>query len=220
MRTAPESPRPLRTHARALGSAGAEQPGQPDDLAGAHREGGVAQAAAAGQALHVEQRCAGLDGRGRGVDRLREFAAEHRGDEVDLGDVLHVRDLHRAPVPHHGDPVADGVELVELVAHEDHRHALRLELADDAEEDRHLPVVERGGGLVHDDEPRLETDGACDRHHLLHGGGVVHQRTAHVDALHREARQQGARLGVHRRPVEQSESRFSRPREMFSVTER
>ena len=66
------------------------------------------------------------------------------------------RDGDGAAVAHDRHPVADGIELVELVADEDHRHALALELADDVEQHRDLVLVEGAGGLVHDHELGLE----------------------------------------------------------------
>ena len=110
-----------------------------------------------------------------------EVAAEHGGDQLQLGHLGHRRDGDGAAVAHDRDPVADRVELVELVADEDHRHALALELADHVEQDRDLVLVERAGRLVHDHQLGLERDRAGDRHHLLDGGVEAHQRPAHVD---------------------------------------
>ena len=71
-------------------------------------------------------------GRGKsgrmGAHRL-EVAPEHRRDEVELVDIGHAAGHHRAPVAHHRDAVADLIELVEPMADEDDRHALRAQAA-------------------------------------------------------------------------------------------
>ena len=78
--------------------------------------------------------------RRRTVGRSRPSMA---ATSCELGHLGHRRDGDGAAVAHDGDPVADGVELVELVADEDHRDARRLELADDVEQDVDLVLVER-----------------------------------------------------------------------------
>jgi hypothetical protein len=80
-----------------------------------------------------------------------------------------------------------------------------LELADHAEQHLDLALVEGGGRLVHDHELGVEADGAGDGHHLLHGGGIGHERAAHVD-VDLEAGEKRAGLHMHGRPVEQAEA--------------
>ena len=87
------------------------------------------------------------------------------------------------------------------------------------EQNRDLAFVERGGRLVHDHELRLERNRAGDRDHLLDRGREFHQRPAHVD-LDREAPQQVGRLAFMRPQSSRPKRRYSRPRKMFSATER
>ncbi len=134
-----------------------------------------------------------------------EVAAEHRRHQLELGHLGHRGHGDGAPVAHDRHPVADRIELVELVADEDHRHALALELADDVEQDGDLMLVERAGGFVHDHQLGLERDGARDRHHLLDGGVEAHQRAMHVDRDVEPAQDLGS-LAVHAAPVEQAEA--------------
>ena len=73
----------------------------------------------------------------------REIAAKHGGDKLELADARHRACKHRAAVAHDGHPIADAVELIELVADENHRHMLSLELPDDLEQQFDLALVER-----------------------------------------------------------------------------
>jgi hypothetical protein len=195
-------------HAGGFRAAGAEEPGEADDFARAHIDAHVAHLAAGHEVLHVEEGPlpgpAAAAGAGLVLARL-ELAADHGGDEIELRDRVHGRHANGAPVAHDRDRVAHRVELVELVAHEDHRDAGGFELADHVEENADLLLVQRRGGLVHDDEPCVEADGAGDRHHLLHGGGIGHHRLAHVH-MHVEAGEQRLRLLVHGAPVEKPEA--------------
>ena len=99
--------------------------------------------------------------------------------------------------------VADLVEFVEPMGDENDRHPLGAQAPHDVEQNRDLAFVERGGRLVHDDEPRLERNRARDRDHLLDRGREFHQRPSHVD-FDRETPQQVRRLRVHPAPVEQA----------------
>ena len=99
-----------------------------------------------------------------------EVASEHRRDKVELVEVGHASRHHRAAVAHHRDPVADLIEFVEPMGDENDRHALGAQATHHVEQHRDLAFIERGGRLVHDDEPRLERDGAGDGHHLLDRG--------------------------------------------------
>ena len=109
---------------------GAEQAGEADDLAGADGEGRVLDLGADAQVLGGDQRAVGgmafavEAGLALAPHRL-QVAAEHGGDELELADVGHAAHGDRAAVAHDGDPVADGVELVELVADENDRDAVR-----------------------------------------------------------------------------------------------
>ena len=132
-----------------------------------------------------------------------EVASEHRRDEVELVEVGHAARHHRATVAHHRDPVADLVQFVEPMGDENDRHALGAQATHHVEQHRDLAFIERGGRLVHDDEPRLERNRARNGDHLLDRGREFHQRPSHVD-LDREAPQQIRRFRVHPAPVEQA----------------
>ena len=59
-------------------------------------------------------------------------------------------------VAEHGVAVGDAEDLVELVADEEDRLALGLQLRDDAEQLVDLVVRQRGGRLVHDDDAGID----------------------------------------------------------------
>ena len=66
----------------------------------------------------------------------------------------------------------------------------------------HLVVVQAGGRLVEDQHLGLHAQRARDRHHLLHRHRVARQQPRRRRCPGPDARQQLARLPVHRRPVD------------------
>jgi hypothetical protein len=165
--------------------------------------------------MHVEEALAGMvrlareGGSAFSADGC-EIAPEHRRHQFDLADVRHGAREHRLAVAHDRYAIADRIELVELVADEDHRNALALELADDVEQDLDLALVERGGGLVHDHQPRLEGYRARNGDHLLDRRAEAGEGPADVD-VHLEPAQHLGRMTMHFRPPEESEARRSVP---------
>jgi hypothetical protein len=192
--------------ARGLGAPGAEQAREAHDLAPAHGHVEVAQAAPRGDAARLQQDLAAAGmaarklGHARGLD-VGGRAAEHVGDEAELGGRRDVVRGHGAAVAHHRDAIADGEKLVEEVADVEHGGAVRLEVADDPEQRLDFTLVERGGGLVHDDELGVERDGARDGDELLDGGGKAAELRGHVD-VHAEPGEDLARAGVRGGPVD------------------
>ena len=104
--------------------------------------------------------------------QVLDAPAEHLLDEVDpqqlLGEVL----ADEPAVAQHRDPVADLVDLIEEVRHEQDRDAALLQLADDAEELGHLVEVEARRRLVEHEHLDVDRDRAGDGDELLHGEGV------------------------------------------------
>ena len=112
---------------------------------------------------------------------LAEIAAEHARDQLQLRHVLHRRDGDRGAVAHDCDAVADLEQLVELVADEHHRHALRLKHPDCLEQDADFVLGKRRGRFVHDHEFGFERNSARDRDHLLNSRAEIAERLANVD---------------------------------------
>ena len=156
--------------ARHFRPARAHQPGKTQDLALAHDEVHVLDEAPAIQVAHLEYDLV-VRGRGGRAVALEQGAADHHCD-----DGLHAggRGRHRVDVlavAHHGYAVGDSLELVHLVRDVDDADPVAFELADDAEEVIDFRVVQRRGGLIHDEHPGFERQGLGDFHHLLLGHG-------------------------------------------------
>ena len=119
---------------------------------------------------------------------------------------------HEVAVAQHGDAVGEREGLVEVVADEDRRDAVGLELADDLEEVVDLAQAERCRGLIHDDDVGLVEQGLGDLHHLLLADAEAAHRRARVDAQ-MQARQQLTGASVHGAPVEERTHAQLRPQE-------
>jgi hypothetical protein len=182
-----------------LAAAGAHQPGQRHDLAGAHLEGHVVEDTGAVQPLDLEDRGADV---GRGLrEQVAHLAADHQRDDlVDVGlgggpggDVL--------PVAHDRDRVAEREHLVEPVRDEHQGTALVTQAACDGEQPLDLDPAQRGGRLVHDQDPGVERDGLGDLDDLLVRDREAQRLAPRVD-VHPEAGEESLRLGVHRAAVD------------------
>ena len=64
-----------------------------------------------------------------------------------------MRAAHGRPVAQDRHAVADAEQLVEEVAHVQHRRVRRANLTDGSEQHLHLTLVKAGGRLVHDEKP-------------------------------------------------------------------
>jgi hypothetical protein len=133
-------------------------------------------------------------GQGRhaaGADGVRAFALPahlrvpgHGGDQVGARQVGHRGGHDVLGVAQDGHDVADLVDLLQVVADEQERHALALQVPHPPEQPVDRGAVELGGGLVEDDEPRPERQGPGDLHEL--------------PLFHREFAGEGLRIHVHR----------------------
>ena len=137
--------------ARDLGAARADQPGQPDDLAGADAERDVLEhdrrriltGAGAAETAHLEHRRRRALGEALqtalGLFRPEEVpqgTADHQPDDA-VGRRLGDRQLAgELAVAQDRDPIADGEDLLEAVRDVDDRQTARLEPADDLEQRR------------------------------------------------------------------------------------
>src|SRR6266850_6353042 len=162
--------------ARHFSTAGAHEPGEAEDFALAQRKAHVANRGAAVQVAHL-QRHAVTGSVGRVVGRIDQLAADHHADNVVDGGGGHGHRGDVLPVAHDGYAVGNLLQLVHLVRDVDDAHAARLQLADDAKKIGHFGVVQRRGGLVHDQHTRVERQGLGDLHQLL----LRHRQRAHAD---------------------------------------
>src|SRR6266542_368470 len=84
----------------------------------------------------------------------------------------YVVDLDDPPVLHHGDAIADVRDDPEVVSDEQHRHPeLRLQAAQQIQYVGLHGDVQRGRGLVGDEQVRLAGDSTRDEHTLSHSAG-------------------------------------------------
>jgi hypothetical protein len=98
-----------------------------------------------------------------------EVAADHAADDAVLRHLVgtHVERLDRAAVTDDRDLVGDRLDLVQLVADDDRRDALALEVLDEVEQVGGVLVVEGRGRLVEDQDLHLFGERLRDLHELL-----------------------------------------------------
>ena len=147
----------------------AKQPVYADDLAGLHVQRHMIDEKSSCRArqrdvLHRQsdlscRRRLGLRGRAARPDHLLDHPFDR--DVLDQG----VRLV--ATVSQDGHVVADSQNLFESVRDIDDGDAMRLEIADDAEQDFHLRGAERGGRFVHDQDVDIGGEGFRDLDDLL-----------------------------------------------------
>ena len=92
-------------------------------------------------------------------------------------------------VAKHGDTIRYGENFFEPVADVDDADALPLDVADDGEQALDLVRGQRGGGFIHHDDARLESERLRNLHELLLRGGEPAARGIQID-LHAEPPEQ------------------------------
>ena len=128
--------------------------------------------------------------------------------------------LDRLAVADDRDRVGDLLDLVQLVADDDRRDALPLEVQDQVEQVIGVLVVERGGGLVEDEELHLLRERLRDLDELLLADADVHDLRRGVLAQ-ADAGEELRRLEVRLVPVDQAAAALrSLLRKMFSAIDR
>ena len=148
-----------------VGAAGPDETGQADHLPGANVEAHIFERAGATEARdperHVAWLVAGPD------EEVADLTPDHLPDEEVLGHLAHWSRRDPAAVAEHGDAIGDPEDLVETVADEQHRDAAVSEPVDLAEQALRLVRRQRGGRLVHDQDPGVERDRLGDLDGLL-----------------------------------------------------
>ena len=152
-----------------LGAAGALEPGDADDLAGAQGEVDAVDVPVAG-AAQLEPGLADLGARELGRGRTTRSAGPTISrTSVGVVELAGGPGGDLAAVLEDGDRVAEVEDLLEPVGDVEDRDAARGEPPDDRVEQLDLVVGERGGRLVHRDDPRVEADRLGDLDDLLLG---------------------------------------------------
>ena len=115
-----------------------------------------------------------------------------------------------AAVAHHRDPLGDLDHLVEPVADEDDGDAVGLQPLDDAEQPVDLGAGQRGGGLVHEQQPRVGGEAAADRDDLALGDRQGGDRRVERRGGSRAAPSTSPRDPPHRGPAHRPQRRAER----------
>ena len=184
-----------------LRPTGADEPGQPDDLAVPDVERDVAEDALAGQALDLEE---DLADRRLDLREERHAPPDHVPDEVGRGEVRRRRRDDVLAVAEDGRPVAQLEHLVEPVAHEQDRDPARAQVPDDREQPLDLVGRQRRGRLVEDQDARLDRQRLGDLDELLVGHRQAADGRADVEP-DVELLEQGLRRPARGAPVEDPE---------------
>ena len=184
-----------------LRPAGADEPAEPDDLAGPDLQAHAAHGREPSRVANLEQHPVGSD---RAVRvQLLDLAPDHELDEPVGRRRRRDAGRCRAAVREHGHAVADAADLVETVRDVDDADALGGEPANDVEQRADLALVEDRGRLVHDQQPHVAGERSRDRDDLLRRGPQLPDLGAYRDRLVSEPFQQRLGLPVHPVEVEQ-----------------
>ncbi len=145
--------RPVRAEyePRGFGAAGADQAGQTEDFTAANRKRNVTDFSSPAEVFRHEAIRA--DNAAARRKFLIQRPAHHHLDQVravDLADCPRGRQLAIAQ-DHH--TVGDGKDLFQPVADVNDPEAVGLQVADDGEEPLHFRRGQRGGRLIHHDNP-------------------------------------------------------------------
>ena len=162
------SSRPQPAHALDdLAAAGADQPGDPEDLAPAEGEGNVAEPAAVAQVADFQQHVGRLRFGALGRIELAEDSADHVVDDEVRGDVGHVGGDDAVPVAEDRDPIAVVEDFHHAVRDVDDRDPARGEVAHDPEQHLRLGLGQRRGRFVEDEDAAVERQRLGDLDKLL-----------------------------------------------------
>ena len=152
-----------------LGSARADQAGNPQHLAAAQAEGNVLLPVFAAQMLHAENLIAD-DRVPRGIGAAH-FPADHHLHELGGGDGRHVARADDLTVAHHRDGLADFKDLLHAVGDVYNRNAAFLQITNDVKQRIEFILRQCRGGLIHQDDSGVPAQRLRDLHHLFFGDG-------------------------------------------------
>src|SRR2546430_677473 len=136
-----------------VGTPGAEQPRDAQDLAGAHGE--VDRLVAAERLESPQDEPGFADGALAGRVQRLDRPADHRRDQAVVVELGHRRAGGVPAVAQYGHPVADLEHLLQVVADIHDRVAVVAQLPDPAQQGGGLAFGQRGGRLVEDEDARV-----------------------------------------------------------------
>ncbi|MFC0401149.1 lantibiotic dehydratase C-terminal domain-containing protein [Paraburkholderia rhizosphaerae] len=141
-----------------------EQSGYTENFTAMHAERHIRELRGARQMLHVEHHFAADSA--FAIALIRQLAPGHQFADLRLRVVLDRTLRHLLTVAQHDHFAANRIAFVELVADEQHRHAVRAQIGKHRDQIVDFLLRERRGRFVHDHELRLAGDRACNRDEL------------------------------------------------------
>ena len=131
-----------------------------------------------------------------GGDRIGQQMPGHQLAQPGLGHARGRIDADQPAVAHHGNAAGDIQHLGQTVADKDDGHAIGRQAAHDLQQAVGFGLRQRGGRLVHEDQPRLVHQCAGDGNDLTLRDGQGFQRRIQIQH-HAKPRQHGSRAGLH-----------------------
>ena len=165
--------------ADAFAAAGTQQTGETVDLTLVDVEVKGLDALRAAEALCLQHRRAQihqcriaviLDG-----GHVVQLFTQHLGNQLHPGQILNDILANQLTVPQNRNAVADLVNLIQEVGNKDDAHALCLQVPHQLKQLFHFLLVQRGGGLVQNQDLTVHIHCPGNGHHLLHGNGAAAQ---------------------------------------------
>ena len=170
-----------------LGPPGSHQAADAHDLTAAHPDVYIAETQAR-QILCLQRNLArpAL----RPPVHLADLPPDHHGHQLVHVGLLHAHGAHIFSVPHDRHPVADPEDFLHSVGDVDHADPLGAQALHNGEQCVDLPLCQAGGGLIHDQDFRLDGQGLHHLNHLLLGDAqLLHHGVRRQ--FHAQAGQQG-----------------------------
>ncbi len=132
-------------------------------------------------------------------------AAHHEAHQSADFHILNLAAGDVTAIAQHGEAVADLLYLLQTMRDVYEAHSACALLANDRVQDIYLAAAQGRRRLVHDDQLRPLRDGTANFDHLLLGDAQIANFLPGID-VQAQACQQGARVAVHRVPIDEPEA--------------
>ena len=159
-----------------LRSTGADEPGEPDDLARAHCKADICKDGLAGEAAHLQPNVRALFRFGQRWKMRVETPPDHCRDDLAGREIAHGARLDDASIAHYGDAVRDARQLLHPMGDVDDADPSCSQPRNNGEQSFDLAIGERGRRLVHNDDPRMPGQDFGDLNELLLPDGKLGHR--------------------------------------------
>ena len=132
-----------------------------------------------------------------------DFAPDHQPHQLFHVGVAGSQRFDVGAVAQHGDAIADGENLVQVVRDKHHADAQQPQIVHHAEQVLGLARRQRGGRLIQHQHPRLQRQRLGDLNELLLRHAQLLHRAIEIDS-HRQPLENGLGLAPHRPPIQQA----------------